>query len=428
MLKLVRFYDTEDIGGDGEKSKGELTKDETIKFLSDEDPDDKEVLKLDDKKVDDKKSDKEDEDEEEDKDEEKDELDELEEELEDVPDEKLELMAPARRKDILKDFPGLFKKYPYLEHAYYREQQFTEILPTIEDAKEAVSKAEVLDKFSNDLGKGDINKAVAAVKSHGEVAFNKLVDEYLPTLARVDKEAYHHVIGNVARTIISSMIENAGDDADMKVAAQILNKFMFNNDKITAPSLLSKPGDNKDPNEEVNQERAALLQERFNEALEGVNTKVGNILKSTILANIDPKESMTEYVRKTAARDCQEKLETLLEGDKRLSTMLDKLWQAARKENFSKSSVEKAKSAYLSVARTLLPTVLKQARAEATKGLGKRNKEDEDEPTSKKGPVPAGKTASNKTVERSSTNGKSDREKAAAIPKGMSSRDYLMQD
>lgn len=426
MFKINKFYSPED-GVDA--NKGELTKDETIEFLNADD-EVTEVLELkDEKKIkeDSKDDKKEDEEEESDDEEEKDELDELEEELEEVDDEKIELMAPARRKDILRDYPGLFKKYPYLEHAYYREQKFTELLPTIEDAKIAVDKAEVLDKFSADLGKGDLGKAIAAVKSHGDVAFNKLVDDYLPNLARVDKEAYHHVIGNVAKTIIMQMIEQAGDDADQKVAAQILNKFMFNTDKVAAPALLTKPGSDKDPNDEINNERAQILQEKFEEALEGVNTKVGNILKSTILANIDPKESMTEYVRKTAARDCQERLETALENDKRLANMLDKLWQAARKDNFSKQSVEKAKSAYLSVARTLLPTVLKQARNEALKGLGKRVKEDDnDEDTSKKGPIPAGKTASNKSVERSST--KTDREKAKAIPPGMSSRDYLMQD
>lgn len=426
MFKINKFYSPEDGIDAGDDSTKELTKDETIKFLSEDEEKDEKPLDLKDDKKDDKKDSKEDEEEESD---DKDELDELEEELGEVDEEKLELMAPARRKDILKDFPGLFKKYPGLEHSFYREKAFTELLPTIEDAKEAVAAKDVLDKFQADLGKGDIEKAVRAVKATSEQAFNKLVDDYLPNLAKVDKEAYHHVVNNLSRNIILSMIESANEskDEDLKIAAGILNKFMFGSDKITGPSQLSKADDTKNPNDAIIAERQALLQEKFEEAVESVNSKVGNILKSTILAHIDPKESMTEYVRKNAARDCQEKVEKALEGNTRLSSMLDRLWQAAAKDNFSKASVEKAKSAYLSVAQTVLPALIKQARNEALKGLGKRVKEDDEEKdTSKKGPIPAGRTASNKSAERSTA--KSDREKAAAIPRGMSSRDYLMQD
>ena len=37
-------------------------------------------------------------------------------------------MTPVRRKEILAKYPKLFKDFPYLEKAYYREQQFTEVL------------------------------------------------------------------------------------------------------------------------------------------------------------------------------------------------------------------------------------------------------------------------------------------------------------
>ena len=92
----------------------------------------------------------------EEKEEEVDELKEMEEELEGPSEEDMELMTPVRRKEILAKYPQLFKDFPYLEKAYYRDQQFTEVFPTIQDAKIAVEKATILDRFEQQVVNGGI--------------------------------------------------------------------------------------------------------------------------------------------------------------------------------------------------------------------------------------------------------------------------------
>src|SRR5690606_24801038 len=87
--------------------------------------------------------------------EEKDDLKEIEEELEieeekDVDDDELELITPSTRKEILKDFPELFKKHPYLEKAMYRDKAFSEIFPTVDDAKEASEAIRTLNNLDQD--------------------------------------------------------------------------------------------------------------------------------------------------------------------------------------------------------------------------------------------------------------------------------------
>jgi hypothetical protein len=406
------FYPEEVI----DTGKAELGKEDLIELLGEEEKEEKIDLK------EEKSKEKEEESEEK-----KDELDELEEELETPDEEKLELVTPVRRKEILKEFPDLFKKFPYLEKAYYREQQYTELIPTIDDAKEILAKADVLDKFEADISKGNIEQALKAVKGSSEQAFNNLVDNYLPNLARVDKDAYHHVIGNIIKNTVARMLEVSDDskNEELKEAASILNQFVFGTNKVTAPTNLSKPKSEDDTKQnELNQERQAFMREKFESTRDDLNTKVTNTLKSTIAAYIDPKDSMTDYVKKNAIRECQENLENLLLEDRRLSNILDKLWMQASKENFSRGSVDKIKSAYLSTAKTLLPSVIKKARIEALKGLGKRINESEEESDSKKGPVPAGKS----TSQRVSNSGKSDRDKAKEIPANVSNRDFLMSD
>ena len=185
--------------------------------------------KPDDKKPDDKKQkapgevdDDGDEDDKEDDEEEIDELKELEDELEDPDVEKLELSSPVPRREILKKYPELFKDFPYLEKAYYREQQFTKVFPTIEEAQSAQEQAQILERYSKDMiEEGNTHNVLKMIKDNNPETFNRVVDNYLEHLAQVDEGAYHHVLGNVIKHTIIGMVNEAkesGDD-DLRVAA-----------------------------------------------------------------------------------------------------------------------------------------------------------------------------------------------------------------
>jgi hypothetical protein len=415
MFKFNNLFDKEG-GGAAVIENKELSKEDVIELLGEDD--EEKPLELEKKEI--KKEG------EEEVKEETDELKELEEELEVPDEEKLELVTPVRKREILAAYPDLFKKFPYLERAYYREQQFTELLPTIDDAKKAVEKSETLDSFERDLNGGNTENILKAVKGTNQKAFDKLVDDYLPTLAKVDNEAYHHVIGNVMKHTIIAMAREAkkSSNSELNEAAQILNQFVFGTSEFTAPTRLSTDDDKKDEKEEkLSQRERELTQRQFDNAREDLSTKVDNVLKATIEGNIDPRESMTDYVRKNAVRESIESLNNLMEKDSRFKVVLDKLWEKAFEDNFSKSSLDRIKSSYLSRAKTLLPDVIKRARNEALKGLGKHVKNDEESSSQKKGPLPAGRSASS-----SNSSGKSDREKAKEIPREMSTRDFLMQD
>lgn len=347
---------------------------------------------------------------------------------EEVDEEKLELVVPVRRKEILAKYPKLFKEFPYLEKAYYREQQFTEIVPTIQEARQAVQKAESLDQFENYIKSGKTEAILKVVKNNDPEAFNRLADDYLGTLARVDKDAYHHVLGNVVKETISSMVQEgrASNNEDLKRAAQILHQFVFGSSEWKPPGKLASEVRADPKEEEFNKKQQEFSRQQYQTAQDDLNQKVDNVLKNTIKKFLDPKESMTDYVRKTASREVLENLQGIIQADKRFKVIIDNLWKNAHNNNYSQTSLDKIRTAYLSRAQTVLPSVIKKARSEALKGLGKRVKEDSEEspePESrKKGPAPVGRTAS------SPISGKNDKEKAKSIPVGMSTREFLMSD
>jgi hypothetical protein len=362
-----------------------------------------------------------DEDSDEDKDEEDDELAELEKELEGPTDEQLELVTPVRRKEILKKYPELFKDFPYLEKAYYREQQFTELLPTIDDAKSAVAKAQALDNFEADLGKGSTETVLKAVKEKNPKGFHKIVDDYLPTLARVDEQAYFHVLGNLTKQTIIAMVSEArkSNNEVLQSAASILNQFVFGTTDFKPPTALAKNTPEEAENTKVDEREQAFVRRQFEGVHGELNTKVNNTLRNTIDAHIDPKGSMNEYVKKNASKDALETLEGLISKDTRFKALTDKLWEKAFESNFSKESTDMIKSAFLSKAKTLLPAVIKKARNEALRGSSGRRVSDDDENSTpaNRGPIAAGRPRS-QTSSGKVNSGKD-------IPKGMSTLDFL---
>ena len=343
------------------------------------------------------------------------------EETKEPTEEDLELTTPVRRKEILAKYPTLFKDFPYLEKAYYREQQFTEVFPTIQDAKISAEKAAILDKAEQQVMNGDITMFLQAAKAEDGEAFKKIADNYLPTLRRVDQQAYFHVLGNVIKDTIITMVRegrNLGDQgAPLTAAANVLNQFIFGSQKFTPPQQLSKRVDPQvqEAQQQINQQKQQQIMATFTSVKDDLQTRADNVLRSTIDGHIDPNKTMTDYVKTHATQEAFDKLETLISQDSRFRVLIDKLWEKAFQTGFDKESTDRIKSAYLSKAKTLLPSVIKSARTNALKG-----RTDTDEPVpAKKGPIARGHSAA-------PSSGKF--RKASDIPRGMTTLDVLMKD
>lgn len=341
----------------------------------------KPVEKKDDDKVEAKTED--DEEDEDKKDEAEDELALLEDDLKDIDEEKLELVTPVKRREILKEYPDLFKKFPYLEKAYYREQQFTEILPTIDDAKEAAESHRVLQAYTEDMvEKGNVSNVLKMIKETNPETFAQVADNYLDHLKAVDEGAFIHVQSNLVKNIILGMVEEAkssGDD-DYRTAALLLNKWAFGSAKFTAPQRLAKGVNPEDKSKEdsISEREKAFAQRQFDSAVGEVNSRVNNSIKNAIETNIDPKSTMTDYVRRSAIRDAQEKITSLIENDARFQKIVIKLWERAESANYSRATQDEIRKAFLSKAKSLLEPVLKSSRNAALKGMGKRVRDEDD--------------------------------------------------
>lgn len=410
--------------------KGTLSVDDISDALNEPEPDKDDVLditpksekkeKPEEKEIPEGEEKKEEGGDEEEKSEEDLELEELEEELSDKDNDLDEIVTPVRWSEINKKYPNLAKDFPYLKSAYNREREFTELLPTIEDAREAVSSHNAWNSLESDLTQGQTTKLLKTVKENSPEAFNKIVDNYLVALNEADPQAYLHVSGNVIKSTIYSMATLARQTGDAKLmeAATALNKHVFMSEQYTPPTKLSKdvkPEDNERLREIERREKE--FNEKSRNSVRGdIDGRVNNLIKKTITVNIDPKKSMTDYVRRTAEREVFDEVDRLMKKDARTNSILAKLWERAGKNNYSEEDTNRIRSLRLSRAKALLPAVIKKIRNEALKGVGKRKEKEESEEE---------EAVKDTTRKRSTSAPNKPGDNPKRRPEGMSTRDLL---
>jgi len=407
---------------DGQLGEGDILK--ILNTADDDKDDDKndddkedEPLKLE-GKDDDKKDDDSDDDDDTDDKKDDDEVEDDDEEEDKVDDEELQLLTPYRKQEILKAFPGLDKKFPFIFHAYYGYQQYTDVFPTIEDAKEAVDKAKTLDKFASEIMSGKIENVIREV-SGNDKAYRRMIDDYIPALARVNQNAATHVVSGIYKNAIASMLNFAkeNDNEDLAKAAGVLHQFLFTTNKFTPHQRLSKDSEVEET-DQISEERRQFQKERFEQVQNDMIERMDNQIQATISANIDPKGQMQGFVKRHAAKEAFDLLERNLLADKAFKSTMERLWRAAVEDNYSAASRGRIRKAFLSRATALLPGVLKSVRNEALKGGSGKKSSDKD----RRGHLPVNRTPS------SGNNSGGNKDKKGGIPKGMSIDAFIMSD
>jgi hypothetical protein len=302
-----------------------------------------------------------------------------------VDEDELEIIAPARRSEILKAYPDLFKKFPHLEKAYYRDQKYSEMFGTIQDAEQVVETAKEYTKFQESVGRGSTKEILEAVKSNNPESFAKIVDSYLGTLREVDEKAFFHVFANTIKTTAGAMAAEAkaSNNEDLLTAARIMYQYVMGTSNYTGPTTFAKEksSDESKQDDELNQERLEFFRERFETVQTDLQSRVDGVLKNTIDQNMDPRNSMTGYVKKVAVTEAMNIVKEQIGRDTGFRRLLDRLWEKAADDKFSKASVDKIRSAYLAKAKTLLPGAIKTTRNDALRGLGKRVREESESTT-----------------------------------------------
>ena len=349
-------------------------------LLSDDKDDDKtpdeEELETDEEDKQETETDEEDEDEEE---ESKLELD------KDEDEDELELAKIPKRQEIKKAFPDLFKKFPALEHALYREQQYAEIYPSIKDAKESRAALDEFNQFQNDLLGGNIEPVLKSVKATNPKAFDKIATNLLDSLVRTDPNAHLEITRQVSKGVLNYLHTAAGialkrnpEDKhaeQIQIATELIHNDLFNTREVT-PDVRQRVEEENPEVAKLTAERAKFEESRYVAAFNTVSGRVNNKIVNAVTKEIDTKGIFNDYTKNNLVKDVMAECDKQMVSDQRFSGLIKKLWIKAKNDNYSDKSLKDIDTALLNKAQTILQPIMRAKKGEAMKGLSSVRREE----------------------------------------------------
>lgn len=331
----------------------------------------------------------------EDKEEEVEEEEEEDKDKEDVEDD----LGPRRPsfKEIKGKYPDLFKDFPDLREAFFRESEYTKIFPTVDDAHEAVEALESLSVIRDKVLEGDATAILEATKEADAAAYSKMVSNMLPALYKMDQEAYVKAITPTLENMVRSAYREgkSSGNEDLENSALHVSKWFFGTEDVALGKTTTvKTATEESPEvKRLAKERQEFETSKYNEAYSAVIENRDESMERLVLKGLDPDNELTPYVRDKLVRDTIQRIDNLLLKDGSHMSLMNRKWRRAKREGYSKDSLKSIVSAYQARAKSLVPSVRAKLRDAA---LGKVTKKGAQRATdvAARREVPAGRASS----------------------------------
>ena len=300
-------------------------------------------------------------------------------------DDELELTNIPRRAELKAAYPDIFKKFPALDHVIQREKQYSDIFPSLSEARTVKEDVDRLKGFESELLSGDLEGTLKSVKAADEDSFNKMTDHYIATLYKVDKAAHLKLTNNIFKGVLKAVSDNYKDaekdsnEEQFLIAAKVLHKALYGSTNITGPEVISKETKEDPEKAKLQNERKIFEQTKLQDAVQSVVSTVYNSIERAVTDGIDPKGILPPYLRETLIRDVLSTLNKDMKGDRRFKDFIDRKWLDAQKSGYNDDSKKAIRKALLLKAKSLLPSIMRSKKAAALKGLVTRKRVNDDD-------------------------------------------------
>jgi len=273
-------------------------------------------------------------------------------------------------QQVKKASPDIFKKFPELKNAIFREQRYSEIFPSVEEAKTAKDRNESFAQLENDILEGKPEELLKAVEATDKTSLTKFAHGLLPALLSQNKELYSEVISlPIKRAVQQAYLQaKKAGNKNLMNAALYVDDFFFEGDGIgndprlnTAPKKQEKSPDVERLEKERDEHAERIRGEFNNSVIESLRFKMGKEITSSIV-----QFEFDEYKRKNVARDIETEVNNILAADTRYQASIRSLYKQAESAKYSSDWKARLISAYLARAKAVLPIAKKKVIEEAT--------------------------------------------------------------
>lgn len=285
---------------------------------------------------------------------------EAEEEEETEPEEVDPNALPGRPtfKDIKKEYPDFFKKFPAVREAMWKESQYSRVFPTVEDAVQANQVTQVFHALEQKLTQGESDVLIGALKADGNA--EKFVDNFLPTLTKVDPNLYLRVVTPLFTTVYEGLVNQSRETGDKNLlgTAQRLSMFLFG--KIEPPKgLVEKPkAPVVDPEkEQLKQRLEAVGREKFENFQGEILNAASHELRRTAGIGLDPTGKYNQAEREAILDRMLSEVDAKLGSNALHNREMAALWQQAQRTGLTKQIRDRIVQTYLGRAKPILNAV-----------------------------------------------------------------------
>lgn len=280
-------------------------------------------------------------------------------EPEGAKDSKKDEPEPELKKAVFKQvkakYPELFKEFPELRHAFFREQEYSKLFTTVKDAEEAKSAVQNLEFINEELLEGRTENLLRMVANTDVASYRKLVENFLPTLAQLDRDSYYGIAQPVIEHALRAALaegESTGNK-NLKLAAQHVRRFLFGSHEFPKAGE-EKPATNPEAERAI-QERDSLLNSRRVEYQQEVGTKVQADFKSLVMDGLKL-EGASEFTKNKIVEEVMSQVGNALAADENHMRAMSILWNRAARTLDPRLKARIAET-YLTRAKELIPSI-----------------------------------------------------------------------
>ena len=261
-------------------------------------------------------------------------------------------------KEIKTKFPDLFKEFPTLREAYFREAAFSELFPTVEDAKEAFNDNEAFTTLSDAVLSGDPEPLLESIEKTDKKALEVFSLSFLPALMKRDNELYSTVVTPLFQNLVQQLFKDK--DENTRNAALVLADWIFGSDGEAIAQGKKSVAQSIKPTEEqakIKTQKEAANSTAFRQSAGKVQGTVERGLESLIFKSpsFDPDKVFSPSLRRMGAQEVIKQIMAQMSKDSGHMAIMAARWKRARANGYTADDESKIVSAYLARAKSLIP-------------------------------------------------------------------------
>jgi hypothetical protein len=299
----------------------------------------------------------------------------------DKEDEEELVLSRVNYKDVKEKHPTFFKDFPELKHAFFREQQFTEIFPTVEEAKKAAEAQSAYEEITDAVIDGNAVKFLDELRNENPQGLETFSTNFLPALEKTNRDLYFNVVAPHVRGFVKKVF-NVGmqnKDENVQNAAKVVHKALFGGDyNDVERNDTESGGNNKDSSVEEDKKRyfAGKYQTLYSEVTNSCYSK----LDEEINRGLSDLEKENKGLKRLLATDIRTKVLQEMDKDEAYLSRMQSLWRREQRLGFPGQLKTSFQTTFIAKAKSLIPKIRSEARKEAL-GKADNNSNNKQEPT-----------------------------------------------